>query len=62
MVVEKMVDAEEVQEGEREKHDFLCEECGYQDDTDMQCCPMCALTAALDEQAEEEEAKSEEEG
>ena len=59
MIAEEPVDAEKAQEEEREDHDFLCEECGYQDDTDLQCCPMCALTAALDEQEEEEEEKYE---
>jgi hypothetical protein len=59
MTVEEPVYAEEVQEEEREEHDLLCEERGCQDDTYLQCCPMCALTAALDGQTEEEKADEE---
>ena len=57
MIVEEPIDAEEVREEESEEHEFLCAECGYQDDTGFQSCPMCDLTAALDEQEEEEEEK-----
>ena len=54
-IVEEPAHAEEVHEEESEKHEFLCEECGCQDNTGFQSCPMRALTAALDEPEEEEE-------
>ena len=53
MIVEEPVDAEKVQEEEREDHDFLCDKYGYQDDTDLQFYPMCHAIAALDEQKAE---------
>ena len=61
MIVEEPVDAEEVHEEESEEHEFLCEECGYQDDTGFQSCPMRALTAALDAQEDDEEEDEEDE-
>ena len=54
-IVEEPAHAEEVHEEESEKHEFLCEECGCQDNTGFQSCPMRALTAALEEPEEEEE-------
>ena len=42
MIVEEPVDVKEVQEEEREDHDFLCEERGYQDDTYFSVA-LCAL-------------------